>query len=1743
MPDDSFIRFSGNEKEDKIKRNKFLPILHKIYEFESKRISGSHGGQKRFSDCYWTIDEISKYVCEELGKGEQEIKPDINELISILSNSDARHLLRFRKGEVYQHITRVAEMIRTTGNLHEFHDRTASNTLPQKNLIMDGTIWEPRLRYSAPREISKEKLLERVRNLFPLDHKLPQVIGGHSIDIAMEDLKTVLDSMEKLRKYSPRLEFSEFQAKSIETAFMQSWAKDTNKTMVITAGTGMGKTLGFAIPVITDSLIMNRNQNVQVCSQILLYPRNDLAQDQYSELNKYVKQINRDFIANNQSERCIGVALDAASRIKDKKERYPVSQGVKGSPSWGIGGKNVWGSSIDNYGGEKPSSIVACSIESFRKRLKYPDVIKGLKKGLQRIVLDEIHLSSGLQGGHHIRLIKRLRQIVYDLSKTPDSQRKICFIGVSATIAKPREHLKKISNEWDVGNVDHIDSKNLENISPRGIMHHVMIRPRSGTPPIGAVTDMTSSITHQRRSRNFYNRPTKPKQLQKTVAFADSHEVVGNWLGYLRENEGTDIQQKTQDEIYTVLTWGNPPRPKRLPRPYSQWHERPLRIHPGGEEICNKCQKMEHHDKPIIVQANDINKFRSKIGDELSGNYSSFQLPTINEDIEQLEISGLETCPHLEAGSCWWFAPRNENPNETFEGRPDDGMNRSFKQVMRVKKHTSKSKGKSTEEKGNSDANYSFIEKANQGAYPRVLRRENGRIADEERFTDIPHDIVVATPTLEVGVDMDNVTEILTHKAIRNISSYRQKIGRAGREIGSDSIGMTLVSNNGNDFQHYRSMTRLIDRDIVEPIPVSENNLAIKKHHAYEAIYDYLALNGYKIELIGRHAHDKDGFEKIGRKIESAINKICNLDSEEKPISIKSDCNRHLKFIVEEYEIRNEAAKIVAKHLSILLEKNRNGHNILQYISTLNASRIPKNPAGNKKIWDKLKDEKSDLTDDYFSEEMIKQFEEILENKDIDKLLQWIDNLDDEKYMAPKNVLKHYTKKAKTDVKPQHDLFDEIFRIYSEDMRQNKPGLSTTYLSDIILNCKIFQKDAPYCLLPTLFTNPHEEPVIVNHSRISETITRKDALKYLIPGMWTHRLFNGRRMFVKHNGHLIDDGNNKWRMELGDETNLNVPKLDFVGELNEVHRIPKILNLDLEQESIETYQIKEINVKLDNGFKGNGNQVMINPENGLTTSIYGDADIPGSAPIPAKRPKAFPISWMFSRTSETVKDIETYKISKTKPTTTSEPVAHNVTHHPLLDSIFKSIEFDEEMEVEKFVFGVARDNGNILKPTIDDTEIAFSDEFNTKGIRFTIKEEFLNKITNKDYNEHVFDERVLRMVSWWILNNNNLFNTTPWVVKAYMDILVDQVWNKYSSEEGINKFPETGFKFLEFLFTKGNTIEPEVYQRRAAIETVTSDDRRDDFVRDLETLNKKFIKEKDDLIKNYGKEMSSWYRFTMLNTLAIKLSQSVSELAGVQGDSVAYSLDNENGLIDVFDNDATGNGSTELSNTYFHIPIEIRDLAEHFEDYNLPTDSFIDILEKNLQVCEEHIMHSIAVSGVSPERINPWIEEEAKEIGSIRRYGKIWKKFIINNTREATLHNRRRFSETTDRAELLDFEVGLSLCDVECPACKGDSFANLLPAPLAEFGTCTGVLDELIGDWSLMDGYLKQFANSKELAECSGDQVPSGKYVNIIGEKLGSIGVRQLFVKYPCPPVSYAWVRGMDVPEKLDFSVRYMELL
>ena len=111
------------------------------------------------------------------------------------------------------------------------------------------------------------------------------------------------------RKFSGNLQLSEFQANSIITELMRSW-KGYDNPMVLTAGTGMGKTIAFVIPVLTEALIQNRNGQ-RVCSQLLLYPRNDLAKDQFTEIQSVIKHLNFILIKSSQHARVIGIAIDA----------------------------------------------------------------------------------------------------------------------------------------------------------------------------------------------------------------------------------------------------------------------------------------------------------------------------------------------------------------------------------------------------------------------------------------------------------------------------------------------------------------------------------------------------------------------------------------------------------------------------------------------------------------------------------------------------------------------------------------------------------------------------------------------------------------------------------------------------------------------------------------------------------------------------------------------------------------------------------------------------------------------------------------------------------------------------------------------------------------------------------------------------------------------------------------------------------------------------------------------------------------------------------------------------------------------------------------------------------------------------------------------------------------------------------------------------------------------------------------
>ena len=81
------------------------------------------------------------------------------------------------------------------------------------------------------------------------------------------------------------------------------------------------------------------------------------------------------------------------------------------------------------------------------------------------------------------------------------------------------------------------------------------------------------------------------------------------------------------------------------------------------------------------------------------------------------------------------------------------------------------------------------------------------------------HNVVVATPTLEVGIDMDNVAVVMMHRAMRNIASYRQKAGRAGREEGSVAHTVTVLSRRSVEFELFADHQRLISDPIRDVVP------------------------------------------------------------------------------------------------------------------------------------------------------------------------------------------------------------------------------------------------------------------------------------------------------------------------------------------------------------------------------------------------------------------------------------------------------------------------------------------------------------------------------------------------------------------------------------------------------------------------------------------------------------------------------------------------------------------------------------------------------------------------------------------------------------------------------------------------------------------------------------------------------------------------------------------------------------
>jgi hypothetical protein len=175
----------------------------------------------------------------------------------------------------------------------------------------------------------------------------------------------------------------------------------SRQSYVVTTGTGSGKSLAFFIPVIDRILKARKSDQAPRTSAIVIYPMNALANSQLEELDKFLH-------GYGDNERPFTVARYTGQESRSEREAIA----------------------------SNPPDILLTNFMMLELILtRYEDVDRRVVehcRGLEFLILDELHTYRGRQGADVALLVRRLRERL-------QANEMIC-IGTSATMSSTDDH-------------------------------------------------------------------------------------------------------------------------------------------------------------------------------------------------------------------------------------------------------------------------------------------------------------------------------------------------------------------------------------------------------------------------------------------------------------------------------------------------------------------------------------------------------------------------------------------------------------------------------------------------------------------------------------------------------------------------------------------------------------------------------------------------------------------------------------------------------------------------------------------------------------------------------------------------------------------------------------------------------------------------------------------------------------------------------------------------------------------------------------------------------------------------------------------------------------------------------------------------------------------------------------------------------------------------------------------------------
>ncbi len=101
---------------------------------------------------------------------------------------------------------------------------------------------------------------------------------------------------------------------------------------------------------------------------------------------------------------------------------------------------------------------------------------------------------------------------------------------------------------------------------------------------------------------------------------------------------------------------------------------------------------------------------------------------------------------------------------------------------------------------------------AHHGSLARELR-----VAVETRLKAGQLQAIVATSSLEMGIDIGAIDQVVLLQTPHSIASAIQRIGRAGHQVGAVSVGL-LIPSHGRDFLLAAAVAAALDENDIEPV-------------------------------------------------------------------------------------------------------------------------------------------------------------------------------------------------------------------------------------------------------------------------------------------------------------------------------------------------------------------------------------------------------------------------------------------------------------------------------------------------------------------------------------------------------------------------------------------------------------------------------------------------------------------------------------------------------------------------------------------------------------------------------------------------------------------------------------------------------------------------------------------------------------------------------------------------------------